>query len=112
MIGVFEHRKGELFQNPPVEKQVPCPTIPIANIIPPTMSISSAPWRIPEKWRRRKDEIRAVLRRSAMCPTRRRKISALSTAEEIADQFKQITGSVALLTAVVSSIGLLVGGWA
>jgi len=34
----------------------------------------------------------------------------LSTAQEIATQFQQITGSVALLTAVVSSIGLLVGG--
>jgi putative ABC transport system permease protein len=34
----------------------------------------------------------------------------MSSAEEIANQFKQITGSVALLTAVVSSIGLLVGG--
>jgi ABC-type antimicrobial peptide transport system permease subunit len=34
----------------------------------------------------------------------------MSSAEEIGNQFKQITGSVALLTAVVSSIGLLVGG--
>jgi len=34
----------------------------------------------------------------------------LSTATQVADQFKQITGAVALLTAVVSSIGLLVGG--
>ena len=34
----------------------------------------------------------------------------MSSAEQIADQFRQITGAIALLIAVISSIGLLVGG--
>jgi len=34
----------------------------------------------------------------------------ISSAQQIADQFRQITASVALLISVISSIGLLVGG--
>jgi ABC-type antimicrobial peptide transport system permease subunit len=34
----------------------------------------------------------------------------ISSAQQIADQFRQITASVALLVSVISSIGLLVGG--
>jgi len=56
------------------------------------------------------DEIRAVLRRRRHVPYSAPENFGLSTATEVAAQFKQITGSVALLTAVVSSIGLLVGG--
>ena len=57
-----------------------------------------------------KDEISAVLRRTRHVPYSAPENFGMSSAEEIANQFKQITGSVALLTAVVSSIGLLVGG--
>ena len=74
------------------------------------MNISSAPWPRREEWREAQDEIRAVLRRRRHVPYSAPDNFGLSTAQEIADQFKQITGSVALLTAVVSSIGLLVGG--
>jgi len=51
-----------------------------------------------------------VLRRRRHVPYSSPENFGLSTATEVAAQFKQITGSVALLTAVVSSIGLLVGG--
>ena len=34
----------------------------------------------------------------------------ISSAQQIADEFRQITASVALLVSVISSIGLLVGG--
>jgi ABC-type antimicrobial peptide transport system permease subunit len=51
-----------------------------------------------------------VLRRRRHVPYSAPENFGLSTATEVAAQFKQITGSVALLTAVVSSIGLLVGG--
>jgi len=57
-----------------------------------------------------RDEIRGVLRRRRNVPYSAPENFGLSSAEEIADQFKQITSYVALLTAVVSSIGLLVGG--
>ncbi len=64
----------------------------------------------PGKMAEAKDEISAVLRRTRHVPYSAPDNFGMSSAEEIANQFKEITGSVALLTAVVSSIGLLVGG--
>jgi ABC-type antimicrobial peptide transport system permease subunit len=56
------------------------------------------------------DEIRSLLRRHRNVPHDKPDNFGISSAEQIADQFRQITGSVALLIAVISSIGLLVGG--
>jgi putative ABC transport system permease protein len=56
------------------------------------------------------DEIRGVLRRRRNVPYNKPDNFGVSSAKEIADQFRQITASVALLISVVSSIGLLVGG--
>jgi putative ABC transport system permease protein len=110
VIGVFEHRKGQLFQNPPAEKQVLVPYHTYRKHHPEDdehfIGAMAAPGRMAEA----KDEIRAVLRRTRRVPYSAPGNFGLSSAEEIASQFKQITGSVALLTAVVSSIGLLVGG--
>jgi putative ABC transport system permease protein len=110
VIGVFEHRKGQLFQNPRVEKQVIVPYRTYAKHHPADdenfIGAIAAPGRMAEA----QDEIRAVLRRRRHVPYSAPENFGLSTATEVADQFKQITGSVALLTAVVSSIGLLVGG--
>ena len=110
VIGVFEHRKGQLFQNPRVENQVIVPYNTYHKHHPEDDEHFIGAEAYPGRMAEAKDEIRATLRR-----TRRLAYSApdnfgMSSAEEIATQFKQITGSVALLTAVVSSIGLLVGG--
>ena len=56
------------------------------------------------------DEIREVLRRRRHVPFDRHDNFGISSADAIAVQFHQITGMVALLTVVLSSIGLLVGG--
>ncbi len=66
----------------------------------------AAPGRMAEA----QDEIRAVLRRRRRLAYSAPDNFGLSTAAEVANQVKEITSSVALLTAVVSSIGLLVGG--
>jgi putative ABC transport system permease protein len=110
VIGVFEHRKGQLFQNPRVENQVVVPYNTYHKHHPEDDEHFIGAEAYPGRMAEAEDEIRAVLRR-----TRRLAYSApdnfgMSSAQEIANQFKQITGSVALLTAVVSSIGLLVGG--
>ena len=56
------------------------------------------------------DQIRAVLRRRRNVPYNKPDNFGISSAQQIADQFRQITASVALLISVISSIGLLVGG--
>jgi len=110
VIGVFEHRKGQLFQNPPAEKQVLVPYHTYRKHHPADDEHFIGAMAAAGKMAEAKDEIRAVLRRTRRVPYSAPDNFGLSSAEEIANQFKQITGSVALLTAVVSSIGLLVGG--
>jgi putative ABC transport system permease protein len=110
VIGVFEHRKGQLFQDPPVENQVLVPYHTYRKHHPADdehfIGAEAYPGKMPEA----KDEISAVLRRTRHVPYSAPNNFGLSSAEEVASQFKQITGSVAMLIAVVSSIGLLVGG--
>jgi putative ABC transport system permease protein len=110
VIGVFEHRKGQLFQNPPAEKQVLVPYQTYRKHHPADDEHFIGAVAAPGKMAEAKDEISAVLRRTRHVPYSSPENFGMSSAEEVANQFKQITGSVALLTAVVSSIGLLVGG--
>jgi putative ABC transport system permease protein len=110
VIGVFEHRKGQLFQNPHAEKQVVVPFRTYRKHHPEDDEHFIGAVAAPGQMAEAQDEIRAVLRRRRHLAYSAPDNFGLSTAKEIADQFKQITGSVALLTAVVSSIGLLVGG--
>jgi putative ABC transport system permease protein len=110
VIGVFEHRKGQLFQNPPAEKQVLVPYHTYRKHHPADDEHFIGAVAAPGKMAEAKDEINAVLRRTRHVPYSAPENFGLSSAEEIANQFKEITGSVAMLTAVVSSIGLLVGG--
>jgi putative ABC transport system permease protein len=110
VIGVFGHRKGQLFQNPPAEKQVLVPYHTYRKHHPADDEHFIGAEAYPGKMAEAKDEISAVLRRTRHVPYSAPENFGMSSAEEIANQFKQITGSVALLTAVVSSIGLLVGG--
>ena len=56
------------------------------------------------------DEIRGVLRRHRGVRYNKPDNFSISTPEAIAAQFRQIMSTVALMTVVVSSIGLLVGG--
>jgi putative ABC transport system permease protein len=110
VIGVFQHRKGQLFQNPAVEKQVVVPYRTYRKHHPADDEHFIGAEAVPGKMAEAQDEIRAVLRRQRHVPYSAPDNFGLSSAQEIASQFQQITGSAALLTAVVSSIGLLVGG--
>ena len=56
------------------------------------------------------DEIRGLLRRRRRVSFDKADNFGISSAEEIANQLRQITGAIALVTVVISSIGLLVGG--
>ena len=58
----------------------------------------------------RMDEVRVVLRQERRVPYSQPDNFALSTADQLVDQFRSITSMVALVMVVLSSIGLLVGG--
>ena len=110
VVGVLEHRKGQLFQNPPAEKQVLVPYRTYRKHHPADeehfIGALAAPGRIAEA----QDEIRGLLRRRRGVAYSAPDNFGMATAREVTDQIKEITGAVALLTAIVSSIGLLVGG--
>jgi putative ABC transport system permease protein len=110
VIGVLEHRKGQLFQNPSAEKQVLVPYRTYRKHHPNDDEHMLGAMALPGHMSDAQDEIRGVLRRKRNVPYTAPDNFALSSAEEIADRIKEITSSVAALTAVVSSIGLLVGG--
>ena len=56
------------------------------------------------------DEIRGLLRRRRNVPFNKPDNFGISSAAAIAENFRQIMSTVALMTIIVSSIGLLVGG--
>jgi putative ABC transport system permease protein len=56
------------------------------------------------------DQIRGLLRRRRNVGYDKPDNFGISSSEEVATQFRQITGAIALITFVISSIGLLVGG--
>ncbi len=56
------------------------------------------------------DEVRAVLRIERRLPYGKQDSFAISTAEQMIDQFRGVISMVALVMVVMSSIGLLVGG--
>jgi putative ABC transport system permease protein len=56
------------------------------------------------------DEVRGVLRRRRGDAYNKPDSFGISSAQAISDQFRSIMSAVALITVVVSSIGLLVGG--
>ena len=68
VIGVFEHRKGELFQDPPVEKQVLVPYHTYRKHHPADDEHFIGAEAYPGKMAEAKDEISAVLRRTRHVP--------------------------------------------
>lgn len=56
------------------------------------------------------DEVRAVLRQQRRVPHDKPDNFAISTAEQMVEDFRRVTSTVAIVMVVLSSIGLLVGG--
>lgn len=110
VIGVMARRKGQLMKGDATEKAILVPYRTYQKHRPMDdenlIGAVAYPGRIAEA----EDEIRGVLRRRRKVPFDKPDNFGISSATEIADQFRQITASVALLISVVSSIGLLVGG--
>jgi len=110
VIGVFAKRKGQFFKDPSADKEIDVPYRTYQKHHPAADENFIGAEAYPGQMAEAEDEIRGVLRRRRNVPYDKPDNFGISSAQEIADQFRQITGSVALLIAVISSIGLLVGG--
>jgi putative ABC transport system permease protein len=110
VIGVLEPRKGQLVKDQSADKAVMVPYRTYRKHHPRDdehfIGAVAFPGLMPEA----EDQIRGVLRRRRSVPYSKPDNFGISSAQQIADQFRQITASVALLISVVSSVGLLVGG--
>src|SRR5215831_11516351 len=110
VIGVLEPRKGQLVKDQSADKAVLVPYRSYKKHLPMDdenlVGAVAYPGRMPEA----EDQIRGVLRRRRNVPYSKPDNFGMASAQQVADQFRQITSSVALLIFVISSIGLLVGG--
>jgi len=110
VIGVFEKRKGQFFKDASADEEIDVPYRTYQKHHPADDENFIGAEAYPGMMAEAEDEIRGVLRRRRNVPFDKDDNFGISSPEEIADQFRQITGSVALLIGVISSIGLLVGG--
>src|SRR5579863_5610165 len=91
VVGVLEKRKGQFFKDESADKVV------------------VVPYGAYRKHNPQDDDV-GLLRRRRRVAFDKPNNFAISSSEEIARQFRQITGAIAVAVVVISSIGLLIGG--
>jgi putative ABC transport system permease protein len=110
VVGVLEPRKGQLVKDQSADKGVYVPFRTYRKHNPEDDEVMIGASAVHGHMSEAEDQIRAVLRRRRNDAFNKPDSFGVSSAQQIADQFRQITASVALLISVISSIGLLVGG--
>jgi putative ABC transport system permease protein len=110
VIGVLQPRKGGFVKDQSADKAVMVPYRSYRKHNPEDDENFIGAVAYPGQMLEAEDQIRGVLRRRRNVPYSKPDNFGISSAQQIADQFRQITSSVALLISVISSIGLLVGG--
>jgi putative ABC transport system permease protein len=110
VIGVMEKHKGQFFRDPSADKNVQVPYRSYLRHHPNNDEYFIGALAYPGKMAAAEDEIRGVLRQRRRVPYAAPDNFDISSAQSLARQLRQITGMAAILIAVISSIGLLVGG--
>jgi len=107
---VMEKRKGQFFKDQSADRVATVPFNSYRKHHPMNDEISIGAKPYAGQKAAAEDQSRDLLRRRRHVPFDKPDNFGLSSAEEIATQFHQITAVIAILTIVISSIGLLVGG--
>ncbi len=110
VIGVLDKRKGNFFKDRSADKTVIVPFHTYRKHNPKDDEVFIGAQAYPGLKAQAEDEVRDLLRRRRKVPFDKPDNFGISSAEQIAAQFRQIVGAVALLIVVISSIGLLIGG--
>jgi putative ABC transport system permease protein len=110
VIGVLEKRKGQLFKDDSADRVVKVPYHTYRKHYPANDEHFLGAQAYPGYKDAAEDEIRGLLRRRRHVGFNKPDNFGITSAAAIADQFRQIMSTVALMSIVVSSIGLLVGG--
>ncbi len=110
VVGVLEKRKGVFLRDNTADKEVIIPYKTFHKHLPQYKENFLTAQAFPGMKSQAEDEVRGVLRRHRGDAYNKPDSFGISSAEAIATQFRSIMSAVALVTIVVSSIGLLVGG--
>jgi putative ABC transport system permease protein len=109
VIGVLEKAKGG-FGADEEDRRVLIPYNTLKKMYPAADDVNLRAQAKPGMLDQAVDEIREVLERRRGVPFGGKDNFSVTTAEQQVEQFHQMVGMVALVTVVLSSIGLLVGG--
>ena len=110
VIGVLDKRKGQLFKDESADRTVKVPYNSYRKHYPADDEHFIGAEAMSGYKDAAEDEIRGVLRRRRNVPFNKPDNFGMTTAQALADNFRQIMSTVALMTIIVSSIGLMVGG--
>jgi ABC-type antimicrobial peptide transport system permease subunit len=109
IIGVFDKFKGVLGDNPD-DRSVLIPYSTFKKLYPSAKENFITALAYPGKMNEAIDEIKGVLRRRRQVGLHEPDSFGIGTADSLVRQFRDIMATVVLVTVVISSIGLLVGG--
>jgi putative ABC transport system permease protein len=110
VVGVLEKRKGQFFKDESADKIVVVPYGAYRKHNPQDDEHFIGAQAYPGRKAQAEDEIIGLMRRRRRVAADKPNNFAISSSEEIARQFRQITGAIAIAVVVISSIGLLIGG--
>jgi putative ABC transport system permease protein len=110
VIGVFEHDAG-LFVGPSVDAFAVIPLSNFRKMYPEAKELIMA-FTVPEgvSLQTAQDEVIQAMRRLRHVPAGKENDFELSSPDFLSNLWNQLTGALVILTSVISSIGLLVGG--
>jgi putative ABC transport system permease protein len=110
VIGVFEKPKGGFGPEGDEDRRVTLPYWTFRKVFPQAdfhgIRIEAKEGQLPLAI----DQTRVALRRSRKVPLDKPDNFGYSTAESIIEQFHSIVGMIALVTVVIASVGLMIGG--
>jgi len=110
VIGVFEPHQG-LFGGPGVDQFVIIPYRTFAKLYPEIEEVVIAATVADARLMpQAEEEVAEVLRRRRRVPPEKPNDFEITSADLLTDLWQQLTGAIVLLTLIVASIGLLVGG--
>ncbi len=110
VIGVFEPHQG-LFGGPGVDQFVIIPYRTFAKLYPEIEEVViGVSVRNPALLGRAEDQVIELLRRRRHVPPDNKNNFEISSPDVVTDLWKQLTSAIVVLTLVIASIGLLVGG--
>jgi putative ABC transport system permease protein len=110
VVGVLEKRKGQFFKDESADKVVVVPYRTYRKHNPQDDELFVGAQAFPGRKAEATDEIVGLLRRRRGVAFDKTNNFAISSSEELANQFRQITGAIAIAVVVISSVGLMIGG--